>query len=531
MIKKTTTQLRDLITSSELDFMMEAHNGLSAKLVEEAGFKAVWGSGLTLSASLGVRDNNEASWTQVLDMLEFMSDAIQIPILLDGDTGYGNFNNMRRLVKKLEQRHIAGVCIEDKLFPKTNSFISGPQPLAETEEFCGKIKAAKDTQTDPDFVVVARTEAFISGWGVDEALRRAEAYRAAGADAILVHSKKSTPIDIELFMDSWKNKHPVIVVPTTYYSTPTERFQELGINTVIWANHSLRTSITAIRKTLSTIYQEKALHNVEDKVASVQDVFKLQGMEELKEAEKKYMAPSERKVKGVILAAAQGKELGDLTENIPKTLLTLHSKTILDSIVEVMNQINITDITVVRGFQKDLIQGHQFRTIDNLKFQTTQDLYSLYLVKDQLTDTVVVTYGDNVFRKYLLTTLLENSGSIKIVVDADQITTKSRDHVICSQRYSNDFFNQDIYLKDICYSKEQVKTHGVWPGILMVEKEKIPCLKEALDVLYRKADFNKLSVVDLIQYLSQKEKVSVIYTKGGWVGVNDLDDFMEARKF
>lgn len=157
---------------------MEAHNGLSAKVVEEVGFKGIWASSLSISGSLGVRDNNEASWTKVLDILEFMSDTTTIPILLDGDTGYGNFNNASRLVRKLEQLNIAGVCIEDKIFPKTTSFINGEiQPLASIEEFCGKIKAMKDTQEDEDFMVVARVEAFITGLGLDEALKRAEAYR------------------------------------------------------------------------------------------------------------------------------------------------------------------------------------------------------------------------------------------------------------------------------------------------------------------------------------------------------------------
>src|SRR5205814_7030242 len=138
-----------------------AHNGLSAKIVQEAGFRGIWASGLSISAQFGVRDNNEASWTQVLENLEFMSDAATIPILLDGDTGYGNFNNMQRLVRKLEQRHIAAVCIEDKLFPKTNSFIgSERQPLATIDEFTGKIKAVKDAQRDPDFCLVARLEGF-----------------------------------------------------------------------------------------------------------------------------------------------------------------------------------------------------------------------------------------------------------------------------------------------------------------------------------------------------------------------------------
>src|ERR1700712_3546229 len=187
-------RLREMLQSNQLEFLMEAHNGLSARIVKEAGFKAIWGSGLTISAQFGVRDNNEASWTQVVDTLEFMADASDLPILLDGDTGYGNFNNMRRLVRKLEQRGIAGVCIEDKQFPKTNSFIGGErQPLAEIDEFAGKIKAGKDSQHDENFSIVARVEALIAGWGMEEALKRAEAYRLAGADALLISNKISHP--------------------------------------------------------------------------------------------------------------------------------------------------------------------------------------------------------------------------------------------------------------------------------------------------------------------------------------------------
>ena len=100
---------------------MEAHNGISAQLAKEAGFPALWASGLTIAASMGVRDTNELSWTQVLSIAEFMADAIDLPILLDGDTGFDNFNNVQRLVKKLEAIGIAGLCLEDKLFPKSNS--------------------------------------------------------------------------------------------------------------------------------------------------------------------------------------------------------------------------------------------------------------------------------------------------------------------------------------------------------------------------------------------------------------------------
>jgi phosphoenolpyruvate phosphomutase len=293
MIKKTT-QFKQLLHSGQVEFLMEAHNGLSAKIVEEAGFKGIWGSGLSISAALGVRDNNEASWTQVLEVLEFMSDATSIPILLDADTGYGNFNNVRRLVRKLEQRQVAAMCIEDKLFPKTNSFIRGEeQPLADIEEFSGKIKAAKDTQQDPDFCVVARVEALIAGWGLPEALKRADAYYRAGADALLIHSKLSTADQILAFMQEWQDTCPVVIVPTMYYNTPTRVFEEAGVSVVIWANHVLRSSIAAMQRTAVKIYQEQSLLSVEDEIVPVKEVFRLQGEAELAAAEKNYLPAKE----------------------------------------------------------------------------------------------------------------------------------------------------------------------------------------------------------------------------------------------
>src|SRR5438094_9905980 len=102
-------------------FLMEAHSGLSARIVEEAGFEGVWGSGLTISAAFGVRDNNELSWSQVVDDVAFMTETTAIPLLLDGDTGYGSFHNMRRLVRKLGQVGVAGVTSEVELFPNANS--------------------------------------------------------------------------------------------------------------------------------------------------------------------------------------------------------------------------------------------------------------------------------------------------------------------------------------------------------------------------------------------------------------------------
>jgi phosphoenolpyruvate phosphomutase len=284
-----TTQLRGLLESPNLELLMEAHNGLGARVVEEAGLRGIWASGLAISASMGVRDANEASWTQVLDVVEFMTDAVQLPILLDADTGFGNFNNVRRLVHKAEQAGIAGICIEDKLFPKTNSFIGERHPLADIDEFAGKVRAAKDSQSDPDFSVVARVEALISGWDMDEALRRAWAYRNAGADAILIHSKASTAEEVLEFARLWQRAAPLVVVPTTYEGTPMEALESAGVSLAIWANQLLRAVISAMREVADVVARDGSPVALNGRLVPVAEVFRLQHADELLEAEARYL--------------------------------------------------------------------------------------------------------------------------------------------------------------------------------------------------------------------------------------------------
>ena len=313
-----TAQFRQLLQSSNLDFLMESHNGLSAKIAEEAGFRGLWASGLSISAALGVRDSNEASWTQVLEVVEFMSDATRIPIMLDGDTGFGNFNNARRLVRKLEQRGVAAVCIEDKIFPKTNSFLKGStQRLADKVEFSGKIKAAKDSQVDPDFSVVARLEGFIAGHSLDEVLDRADAYHEAGADALLVHSKKETAEEIAAFVEAWDRSCPLVIVPTTYDKVPADEFRRLGISLVIWANHSLRSSIQAMQSTVREIFESESIGGLNGSIAPLSEVFRLQDTEELSEAEKRYLpSPSPDSTKALNHAVPR-EALGHQPKSVP----------------------------------------------------------------------------------------------------------------------------------------------------------------------------------------------------------------------
>ena len=283
-------RLKGLLNSDETVYALEAHSAASAIVAERAGFQVIWASGLTLSASLGHRDSNELSWTNLCDQFEYMADATRVPVLVDGDTGFGNFNNVRMLVRKLEKCGIAGVCLEDKIFPKTNSFLPYNQSLTSIEEFSGKIQAAKDSQRDTDFSVIARTEAFIAGFGVDEALERAHAYREAGADAILVHSKRSTIEEIESFCCHWKETTPLVIVPTKYASTPSSLYETLGISMVIWANHLFRASLLYMQKVAEKICLEKSVLGIENEIATLDDVFDLVDEEELKQAEERYLS-------------------------------------------------------------------------------------------------------------------------------------------------------------------------------------------------------------------------------------------------
>lgn len=280
--------LREMLLSPEVSYAMEAHNGISAKIVEEAGFPIIWASGFTISSSLGHRDCNEISWTNLCDQVGYMADATSIPILVDGDTGFGNFNNLRQLIIKLCKYGAAGVCVEDKIFPKTNSLLPYNQELTSIQEFCGKIKAAKDTQFNSDFCVIARTEAFISGNGLEEALQRAYSYKDAGADAILVHSKKSTIEEIQMFCNQWDYSIPIVIVPTNYPSTRPEAYQRLGISLVIWANHLLRASISAMRTVAQKIIKENSVEGITSHITTMKEVFELVNEDELQSANERY---------------------------------------------------------------------------------------------------------------------------------------------------------------------------------------------------------------------------------------------------
>ena len=528
--------LRELLNSGSLEFIMEAHNGLSARIVEEAGFAGIWASGLAVSAAFGVRDSNEASWTQVLEAVEFMADATSVPILLDGDTGYGNFNNLRRLVTKLESRGVAGVCIEDKLFPKTNSFIDGErQPLADIDEFCGKIRAGKDAQRDPDFCIVARVEALIAGWSVEEALDRAKAYQAAGADAILIHDKARSFDNIQRFAAGWDGSCPLVIVPTKYYSTPTDVFRKSGISLVIWANHTVRAAVTAMQRTVREIRQTETLTGVEDRIAPVSEIFRLQGDPELREAEKRYGGDAGAATHAVVLAAARGEGLESVTEGRPKAMLDIAGKPLLRHLVDVFKQHGLHDITAVAGYCPEAFDVAGVKLVENPAFETTGELASLNCAREHFGDDNLVVYGDLLFRRHVLSDLLETDYPITVVVDSQPRDghATARDPAWCSAPDDRSVFAQDVTLEHVGSDAPPSRApDGRWIGIMRSRGEGRAWVAEALETLRREARFETAGVPDLLNtLLAAGRRVNVIYITGHWLDVNDLDDLRAAQSF
>ena len=284
-------KLRKLLTTNKLTKIVGAHNGLSAKLVERAGFDGVWASGLEISASYGIPDASLISMNQFLEAARSMNEVIDIPIVADCDTGYGNAMNVMYMVKRYEEAGIAAVSIEEKKFPKDNSLLAGGrQELLRVEEFEGKLEAAKSAQKNSDFMVIARVEALIAGWGQEEAQMRAHRYAEAGADAILIHSKSSDPGEVLEFINNWDLDVPLVLVPTNYPSLKEEDIEELGkVKLVIYANHGLRAAIRAMEDVFSKIKDDRGIYDLNEFMDPVSHVFEIQGVQELKENEKIFL--------------------------------------------------------------------------------------------------------------------------------------------------------------------------------------------------------------------------------------------------
>ena len=261
-------RLRRLLHAKPLIRVMEAHSGLSGVIVEKCQvpkngklheFDAMWLSSLTDSTSKAKPDIECVDLTSRLNTVNDILEVTTKPIIYDGDSG-GLPEHFVFTVRSLERLGVSAVIIEDKKGLKQNSLIDSgnSQKQDDIENICYKIKAGKSAQVTDDFMIIARCESLIMGAGMEDALKRVDAYIRAGADGIMIHSKEKTPDEIFQFCQNYKKlekRVPLVVVPSTYSQVTEQELQEHGVNVVIYANQLLRSAYPAMKKTAECILE------------------------------------------------------------------------------------------------------------------------------------------------------------------------------------------------------------------------------------------------------------------------------------
>ena len=541
--------LRQLFKAQTILRVMGAHNGLGAKLIEKNGFDAVWASGLEISTAHAVPDANILTMTENLNAASAINEAMALPVICDCDTGYGNAMNVRRMVKKYEAAGLAAAVIEDKLFPKLNSFIPGRQELATVEEFMGKIEAAKNAQTSPDFMIFARVEALIAGWGIDEALRRAYAYEEAGADGIVIHSKAKTPDEIFNFSAKWKGAVPLIAIPTTYYDVTAEALAARGFRMVIYANQGLRASIRAMNEVFKSIRETGSTAFVERRIAPMREVFEIQGMMDMKDEEKKF---SKRKSLAAVIPAAGDHRfqsgLAQILSDRPLCMLEIGGKTLVDRQADILRSCGVQDIYVVGGYRSEKIRAEGASLLENPRYAETGNAYSVLLAQGHLRDRCIMVYSDIVFDRRILEELLKSPHEVTLVIDrayrALPFREKKLDLVIAeSQTRENVSRKLDLNLfkpvRRIGRQIDKREANYEFIGMAFFREEGLQALKRAWAEAQgefrgrpfyeaesvEKADFN-----DLIQYLIDRgTPVHGLEIEQGWSEIHSLDDYKRVR--
>lgn len=272
--------LRDGLSAPRPVATVGAHDAMSAQLIEAYGFDAVWVSGFGVATMThALPDLNLTTMSETLAAAVRIDGATSLPVVADCDNGFGGLSNVVRTLVEFERAGIAGICVEDNLFPKRNSLYQGAskRDLVPVDEQARRIRAAKSAQESDTFVLIARVEALIAGHGVEAACERADAFAEAGADAILIHSKDRSLAEIEGFLSAWQGlgSVPLVAVPTLFPDYTDQELFEKGFQMVILANHPMRAAVQAMEDTLATLRTERKAAAVDPHIAPVDHIFEL----------------------------------------------------------------------------------------------------------------------------------------------------------------------------------------------------------------------------------------------------------------
>jgi phosphoenolpyruvate phosphomutase len=510
----------------------------------------VWSSSFTVSAAQrAMPDVNLLTMTETLEAARHIDRAVSLPVIADCDNGYGNAVNVVRTVEEYERAGIAGLCLEDNVFPKKCSLYPGMRrELAAVEEHAGKIRAATRARRDPATVIIARTEALIAGWGMAEALRRATAYAEAGADMILMHSKAPTAAEVLEFMRRWDGRAPIVVVPTLYPSVTWDELEAAGVKLVIWANQVLRGAVRGMQETLVTLGRERRLDALAPHIVSLEEIYRHVGVDEFKRIESEFLPRGASDVRAVIIAAGSGKSLLPLTEHRPKCMLDIKGRTLLDRQIETLRACGIQEIAVVRGYRKDTVQAAGVRFYDNDAYEETGELTSLFAAEPELHGRVLFLYSDILFERAVLEKLLRAEDDVVVAVDRAWVdqrdallpSSKPFDLVVTSDpprpgRRSLGEDQRDALLQIGQRVSPEAAT-GEFIGLALFSPAGTALVREtwarahATPGAFHEADsVGRAAFTDLLQALvTAGHPVTCVSTWKGWLEVDTFEDYQRA---
>lgn len=282
------SSLRRLLNAKPLVRFLDLHNALSGLIIEHTKvevdgisreFDGMWGSSLTDSTAKGKPDIEAVDVSSRMLNLGEVLEVTTKPIIYDADTG-GQTEHFKFTVRTLERLGVSAVIIEDKTGLKKNSLFGNevPQTQDSIENFCHKISSAKDVQVTDDFMVIARVESLILEAGMDDAVERAKAYLGAGADGIMIHSRKKDPAEIFEFCRQYAEfgeKKPLVVVPSSFNSVTEDELEKAGVNVVIYANHLLRSAFPAMQETATSILKHSRSLECDERMLSIKEILNL----------------------------------------------------------------------------------------------------------------------------------------------------------------------------------------------------------------------------------------------------------------
>lgn len=553
--EKRRKKLKELLDKKNPLRILEAHNGISAIISNDINivsnnkeiieFDGLWESSFTDSASKGYPDANIISIDSRCESLRYILDATNKPIIFDGDTG-GDPANFEYLVKRLEDLGISMIIIEDKVFPKRNSLDPESSQIQEDPyNFAIKIKRGKEVLSTQNFMIAARIESLISGAGLKDAISRAKIYLDAGVDAIMIHSKEENPKEILDFAKEYDKlsealgfRKPLICVPTTYNTITARELKNYGFNIIIYANHLLRASDKAMKKAAGLILKYGRSFEVESMCTPVNDIFEEVGLSLIKDKDKKYQKESIQ----VIIPAAGA----DNYFKIPKSMVKIKDKTILQRQIDILKNFNINKITVIFGFKKETFNVEGVKYIDNDNYDKSYIAYSLFLAEEDFKDGFLYINSDILFNEDVINKVINTPYDIVLVVDRsykyhkheidkklDMVLTKNRPTESIWQLYDQENevlrIGKNVKIDDADYEYIGIGYFSKY-GAEILRKVYHDCKENRQGKFHEANDFLNADFMDIIQEIINRGfKVNIVEVHKGWIEINDGKDVKSAE--